>query len=81
MNRLDRKNKDFLLYDSTDGAKENNKMTFRVEVDDAGTPTPIDIDVLLDPSKKALLVSESQDQAGGVIKSSYQKNTILKVLH
>lgn len=73
------KNKDFLLYDSTDGAKENNKMTFRVEVDDAGTPTPIDIDVLLDPSKKALLVSESQDQAGGVIKSSYQKNTILKI--
>jgi len=73
------KNKDFLLYDETDGVKENNKMTFRADVDDAGTPTPIDIDVVLEPSKKALLVSESQTLAGGVVKSSYQKNTILKV--
>ena len=74
------KNKDFLLYDSTDGIiKENNKMTIRAEVDDAGTPMQIDIDILLDASKKALLLTESQSLSGSAIKPSYTRNTILKI--
>lgn len=73
------KNKDFLLYDSTDGIKENNKMTIRAEVDDAGTPTQIDIDILLDASKKALLLTESQSLSGSAIKPSYTRNTIIKI--
>lgn len=73
------KNKDFLLYDETDGVKENNKMTLLVTVEDGGTPVPFDIDIALDPSKKALLLTEDQTLPGGVVKSSYQKNSILKV--
>lgn len=73
------KNKDFLLYDETDGIKENNKMTIRATADDGGTPVAIDADIVLEPSKKALLVTESQTLPGGTVKSSYQKNTILKI--